>query len=141
MSMEGQSQARRTNDQALVEGKNGSIIRKQMGHWHVPQQEAAKIQSFYKETFNTYLNFRRPCGFATETVDKKGRIKKKYDTYLTPFEKFKTLVRPKQFLKEGVLLEDLEKIASSHSDTECTRLMQKKKSQLFRSFAKPGMLT
>ena len=93
------SRARRTNDQALVEGKNGSIIRKQMGHWHIPQQEAAKIQSFYKETFNTYLNFHRPCGYATETVDKKGKIKKKYDTYLTPFEKFKTLVNPKQFLK------------------------------------------
>ena len=30
------SRARRTNDQALVEGKNGSIIRKQMGHWHIP---------------------------------------------------------------------------------------------------------
>ncbi len=135
------SRARRTNDQALVEGKNGSIIRKQMGHWYIPQQEAAKIQSFYKETFNTYLNFHRPCGFATETVDKKGKIKKKYDTYLTPFEKFKTLVKPKQFLKKGVLLEELEKIACSHSDTEYARLMQKKKSQLFRSFAKPGILT
>ena len=82
------SRARHSNDQALVEGKNGSIIRKQMGHWHIPQSEATKIQSFYKEIFNTYLNFHRPCGFATETVDEKGKIKKKYETYLTPFEKF-----------------------------------------------------
>jgi len=135
------SRARRTNDQALVEGKNGSIIRKQMGHWHIPQQEAAKIQAFYKETFNTYLNFHRPCGFATETVDKKGKIEKKYETYLTPFEKFKTVENPEQFLKKGVLLEDLEKIARSHSDTEYAKLMQQKKVQLFRSFAKPGILT
>jgi len=112
-----------------------------MGHWHIPQQEAAKIQSFYKETFNIYLNFHRPCGFATETVDKKRKIKKKYDTYLTPFEKFKTLVKPKQFLKKEVLLEELEKIASTHSDTEYAKLMQQKKLQLFRSFSKPRILT
>ncbi len=135
------SRARRTNDQALVEGKNGSIIRKQMGHRHIPQEEAQKLQAFYKETFNIYLNFHRPCGFATETVDKKGKIKKKYETYLTPFEKFRTLEKPEQFLKKGVMLEDLEKIARSHSDTEYANLMQQKKVQLFRSFAKPGILT
>ncbi len=135
------SRARHTNDQALVEGKNGSIIRKQMGHWHIPQQEAAKIQSFYKETFNTYLNFHRPCGFATETMDKKGKIRKKYDTYLTPFEKFRTLANPEQFLKEGVTLDQLEQIARSYSDTEHAKLMQQKKADLFRSFSKPGILT
>jgi len=135
------SRARHTNDQALVEGKNGSVIRKQMGHWHIPQQEAAKIQSFYKETFNVYLNFHRPCGFATETMDKKGKIKKKYDTYLTPFEKFKTLANAEKFLKEGVTLEELEEIARSHSDTEYAKLMQEKKAQLFRAFSKPGILT
>lgn len=135
------SRARHTNDQALVEGKNGSIIRKQMGHWHIPQEEAQKIQLFYKETFNTYLNFHRPCGFATETVDKKGKIKKKYDTYLTPFEKFRTLANPEQFFKEGVTLEELEKIARSHSDTDYAKLMQQKKADLFRSFSKPGILT
>jgi len=138
-----------------VEGKNGSVIRKQMGHWHIPQSEATKIQSFYsargifrsvfipqaKETFNTYLNFHRPCGFATETVDKKGKIKKKYDTYLTPFEKFKTLANAEKFLKEGVTLEELEEIARSHSDTEYAKLMQEKKAQLFRAFSKPGILT
>jgi hypothetical protein len=42
------SRARRTNDQALVEGKNGSIVRKQMGYRHIPQREAQKIQRFYR---------------------------------------------------------------------------------------------
>ena len=104
-------------------------------------REAAKMQSFYKETFNVYLNFHRPCGFATETVDKKGKIRKKYDTYLTPFEKFKTLANAEKFLKEGVTLEELEEIARSHSDTEYAKLMQEKKAQLFRAFSKPGILT
>ena len=135
------SRARHTNDQALIEGKNGSIIRKQMGHWHIPQPEAGKIQSFYKETFNTYLNFHRPCGFATETVDNNGKINKKYDTYLTPFEKSRTLSYPEQFLKQGVTLDQLKQIARSCSDTEYAKLMQQKKAQLFRSFSKPGILT
>ena len=66
------SRARHSNDQALVEGKNGSIIRKQMGHWHIPQSEATKIQSFYKEIFNTYLEpprlFRRVCYVSPATM-------------------------------------------------------------------------
>jgi len=135
------SRARHTNDQALVEGKNGSIIRKQMGHWHIPQSEATKIQSFYKETFNTYLNFHRPCGFATETVDEKGKIKKKYETYLTPFEKFQSLPNHEQFLKKGVTMDYLEEVEQQHTDTEYARLVQKKKTELFRSFSKPGILT
>jgi len=78
---------------------------------------------------------------ATETVDKKGKINKKYDTYLTPFEKFRTLANPEQFLKEGVTLDQLKQIARSYSDTEYAKLMQQKKARLFRSFSKPGILT
>jgi len=135
------SKARHTNDQALVEGKNASIIRKQMGHWHIPQSEATKIQSFFKETFNTYLNFHRPCGFATETVDAKGKIKKKYDTYLTPFEKFQSLLNHEQFLKKGVTMDYLREVERQYSDTEYAKLVQEKKAKLFRSFSKPGILT
>ena len=85
------SRPRRTNDQALVECKNGAIIRKQMGYMHIPQTEANKIQRFYTQTLNVYLNFHRPCGFATEKVDSRGKVQKCYDTYLTPFEKFQRL--------------------------------------------------
>jgi len=66
------SRPRHTNDQALVEGKNGSIVRKQMGHGYIPRSKADKIQRFCKQTLNVYLNFHRPCGFATEKVDKRG---------------------------------------------------------------------
>ena len=135
------SRARHTNDQALVEGKNGSIIRKHMGHWHIPQSEATKIQSFYNETFNEYLNFHRPCGFATETVDEKGKIKKQYNDYFTPFEKLQTLTKPEQFLKEGVTMKSLKEVEQQRSDTESAKLMQEKKIVLFRSFSKPGILT
>ena len=126
-----------------------------MGHWHIPQSEATKIQSFYsargisssaiipqaKETFNEYLNFHRPCGFATETVDEKGKIKKKYETYLTPFEKFHSLPKPQQFLKNGATMESLEEVERQHSDIEYAKRVQEQKIELFRSFSKPGILT
>ncbi len=134
------SRPRHTNDQALVEGKNGSIIRKQMGYGHMPKSEAKKIQRFYTQTLNVYLNFHRPCGFATEVIDRRGKVHKHYDTYLTPFEKFKSLPEAERFLKPGVTMEDLEKIARAHSDTEYARLVQHEKVKLFRSFSKPGIL-
>ena len=112
-----------------------------MGHWHIPQPEAGKIQSFYKETFNEYLNFHRPCGFATETVTEKGKIRKKYDTYLTPFEKFQSLPNHEQFLKKGITMDTLRKVEQQHSDTEYAILVQEKKAALFRSFSTPGILT
>jgi len=94
-----------------------------------------------KETFNTYLNFHRPCGFATETVDERGKIKKKYETYLTPFEKFQSLLNHEQFLKKGVTMGYLREVEREHSDTEYAKLVQEKKAELFRSFSKPGILT
>ncbi|GEM_PF-1002015 len=135
------SRALHTNDRALVKGKNGSIIRKHMGHWHIPQSGPAKIQSFYKETFNEYLNFHHACGFATETMDEKGEFKKRYEDYLTPFEKLQSLPKPEQFLKEGVTMESLEEVEQQRSDIKYAKLVQEKKMALSRSFSKPGILT
>jgi hypothetical protein len=128
------SRPRRTNDQGLVECKNGAIIRKQMGYTHIPQTQADNIQRFYQETLNLYLNFHRPCGFATEKTDQRGKLRKCYDTYLTPFEKFLSLPHPQRFLKPGLTLAQLEQLANAHSDTEFAALLQQRKSQLFRSF-------
>ena len=120
------SRPRKTNDQALVECKNGAIIRKQMGYMHIPQSEADKIQHFYTETLNEYLNFHRPCGFATETVDTRGKIRKHYDDYLTPFAKLQSLPDYERFLKPEVTCDDLQQIATAHSDTQFAKLMQQR---------------
>jgi len=92
------SRARQTNDQALVEGKNGSIVRKQMGYGWIAQEEAEKIQAFYKRVLNVYLNYHRPCGYATEFVDRKGKVRKPYNAYLTPYEKLKSLPQAEQYV-------------------------------------------
>ena len=135
------SRARQTNAQALVEGKNGSIVRKQMGYGWIAQSQAEKIQTFYSRTLNVYLNYHRPCGFATQVVDRKGKIRKRYDSYLTPFEKLKSLPRPEQCLRRGVTMAELERIADAHSDTQYALLVHQEKAKLFRSFAPPATVS
>ena len=134
------SRSGRTNDNALVEGKNGSVIRKHMGHWHIEQKHAPSINRFYEEHFNAYLNFHRPCGFATVTVDSKGRRDKKYKTYQTPYERLRSLVNvsrvrpaePDKYLREGINLHVLDEIAARQSDNEAAQAMQEAKGRLFR---------
>jgi len=130
------SRARHTNDNALVESKNGSVIRKHMGCVHIPQKFASVINQFYNHHFNRYLNYHRPCGFATIITDKNGKQKKVYKTYLTPYEKLKTIPNFETFLKNTITPKDLEEIAEKKSDNECAKDMQEAKLKLFQSFRK-----
>jgi len=140
------SRSGRTNDNALVEGKNGSVIRKHMGYWHIEQKYAPVINRFYQEHFNTYLNFHRPCGFATVTVDEKGRRHKKYETYQTPHERLKALViaarskrpAPEKYLREGLSLEALDEIAARQTDNESAEAMRAARDKLLRKLAVGG---
>ncbi len=125
------SRSRQTNDNALVESKNGSIIRKHMGYFYINQKYAPDINDFYVTVFNTYLNFHRPCGFATILISSKGKQKKIYNKYLTPFEAFKKLPDAEKYLKPGVTFTILDKIAMQYSDNEYANIMDKEKTKLF----------
>ena len=129
------SRPRKCNDNALVEGKNGSIIRKHMGYAHIPRHHAKAINRFYQDHFNTYVNFHRPSGYATITFDKKGKEKKIYNVYETPYEHFKKLPNAETYLKEGVTFTDLDRIATAATDLVSATMMQKAKHNLFKSFS------
>lgn len=129
------SRPRHSNDNGLAETKNGSIIRKHMGYIHIPQPHANAINRFYQEYFNGYLNFHRPCGFATDKIDGKGKIKKIYNTYLTPYETLRGHPDVLKFLKTSVSLEKLDRVARMMSDNVYAIAMQKAKSELFKSFS------
>jgi hypothetical protein len=130
------SRPRKSNDNGLVETKNGAVVRKHFGYHHIPQKHAANINDFYKVYFNPYLNFHRPCGFAETISDSKriGRTKRLYRTYLTPFEKLREHSNPSDFLKDGHSIKLLEHYALQMSDTEAATRMQKAKQELFKSF-------
>lgn len=127
------SRSRHCNDNALVEGKNGSVIRKHMGYNHIPKSYAQDINEFYQQFFNPYLNFHRPCGFATTTVDGRGKEKKKYDVYLTPYAKLKTLENWTQYLAPGRTQKELDEASTSHSHNGWAKLMQQAKSAVFKN--------
>ena len=128
------SRAYRTQDNALVEGKNGAIIRKHIGYGHIASEHAEALQKFYTAYLNPYLNFHRPCGFATVSLDARGRRQRRYKAqdYATPYEKLKSLPEPASYLKPGVSLAQLDAMASRMSDTECARKLYAAKAQLLR---------
>lgn len=131
------SRARHSNDNALAECKNGSVIRKHMGYIHIPKRFAPHIHEFYTTHFNLYLNFHRPSGYATIITDKKGKQKKKYDVYETPYAHFKKIPDSQRFLCPGLSFEHLDTIAQATDDNTCAKLMQDAKKILFKSFQKP----
>jgi hypothetical protein len=55
------SRAYKTTDNAMVEGKNGSVVRKQIGYGAIEAEHAEELQKFYTAYFNPYLNYHRPC--------------------------------------------------------------------------------
>lgn len=112
------SRARHSNDNALAEGKNGSVIRRHMGRAHIPRKHAPLINDFYKTYFNGYLNYHRICAYATDYTDRRGKVRKKYETYKTPYERFKSLPHAEQYLKPCVTFGELDKIAYAMSDNE-----------------------
>jgi len=127
------SRARQTNDHALVESKNGAVVRKLFGHAHIPQRWASLINVFNQEHLNPYLNFHRPCFFPEIRTDQKGKERKiyRYEAMMTPYEKLKSLPQAEAHLKPGVTFEILEAIAYQISDTHAADLLQKARQQLF----------
>jgi transposase InsO family protein len=129
------SRPRHSNDNGLVESKNGAVIRKHMGHTHIAAPHAARIQRFYQQHFNLYLNFHRPCGQPELETDAKGKQKRVYRRYQTPWETFQKLSQAAHYLKPGQTLKALQRIANAESDTAAARRMQQAKQKLFASFA------
>jgi transposase InsO family protein len=127
------SRSRRTNDNALVEGKNGAIIRKWMGHAHIPKKHAKAINAFYQKFFNPYLNFHRHCAYPTDYVDQKGKVRKKYETYLTPYQKLLTVPDVERYLKQGVTKESLETEAMRLTHLAAAQEVQDEKYKLFKA--------
>ena len=136
------SRACRSQDNALVEGKNGAVIRKLIGYGYIAGEHAEAIGKFYVRHLNPYLNFHRPCGFATVSLDERGKRRRQYKTedYRTPFEKLKSLEQIEQYLKPGKSLVELEREALAISDTESARQVNAAKARLLGQCKVPSPL-
>ena len=132
------SRARQTNDNALVESKNGSVVRKHLGYAHIPGRFASQVNAFTQEVLSPYLNFHRPCFFPTEETDAKGRIRKRYryEPLMTPYDKLKSLPEANQYLKPGITFELLDDIAYAISDNQAAQQLNQARAKLFRHINK-----
>ena len=125
------SRSRKTNDNALVEGKNGAIFRKHIGHRHIPKKHAREINEFYQNHFNQFLNFHRHCAYPTEYVDERGKIKKTYEIYMTPCQKLLSIENVEHYLKPHVTKQSLLQEQMKLSHVEAAEKLQTAKAKLF----------
>lgn len=130
------SRARESGDNGLVEGKNGAVIRKYMGHVHIPRKHAPVIMEFYRTHFNPFINYHRFSAFPDEEVSAKGKIVKKYRTYLTPCMKLCAIPGVEQYLKEGVTIETLTREAKKHTHLAAAKALEQARNTLF-TFSSP----
>jgi transposase InsO family protein len=125
------SRPRQSGDNGLVETKNGAVIRKHIGYGYIDAGHADCINAFYREYLNPYLNYHRPCAQADVEIDERGRKRVRYMRYQTPLETLLALQKPAQYLRQGLSLNALKRIAAALSDTEAARRMQQAKNKLF----------
>lgn len=130
------SRSGKCNDNALVESKNGSVVRKHMGHWHIPKYEARKINSFYRDCFNEFLNFHRMCAYPTIVVSENGKKKKIYKETVTPCQKLLSLSDVEKYLREGATVSDLKAKMLRVSHIEYAKIMHEAKQKLFAAIKK-----
>src|SRR5260370_41926121 len=125
------SRPRHSNDNALAESKNGAVVRKHMGYGYIAAPHAAAMEAFYEQHFNPYLNFHRPWGVPESVVDHKGKVKKKYGWYATPWEILRQLPDLASHLNPAVTVEELDRRGSANTGTGETQAEQRAQKRRF----------
>jgi len=127
------SRSRHSNDNALAESKNASIVRKQFGYQHIKQKWAPLMNEFNLKYLYPYINYHRPCFFPETSTDSKGKQRKKYlyKNMMTPYEKLKSIKNAETYLKDGICFEILDEQVMEMTDNACAELLQKERNKLF----------
>ena len=79
------------------------------------------------------MNFHRPCGQAEIRVNAKGKRKRVYPWYATPWEALRRLPGIAGYLKPEQTIQELERQARTQSDTRAAQQMQAAKGKLLAS--------
>jgi transposase InsO family protein len=132
------SRPRHSGDNGLVETKNGWVIRKHIGYGYIDPTHAEKINAFYRDHLNPYLNYHRPCAQPEIEIDAKGRKRTRYKRYRTPLETLLAIEKPNQYLRPGLSIQALKRVQMARSDTDAARRMQQAKANLFEQVRPTG---
>lgn len=127
------SRPRHSNDNAIIESKNGSIIRTWIGYGFIDKKFTAALNDFYFGCFNEYLNYHRPCAFPSIKELPNGKIKKVYkqEDYATPYDKLKSLPNAQQYLKKGLSFKKLEQQFLLRNCNQHAEIVQQERQKLF----------
>ncbi len=125
------SRPRRSNDNGPVEANNGAVLRKHRGYGPIAAVHASAIDEFCRQHFNRHLNFHRPCGVPEMVTSRKGKQRRVYRWYATPFEILRQMPDLARHLKEDIPVAELERVAGADSDTAAAQKMQKAKQTVF----------
>ena len=126
------SRPRQSGDNALVESKNGAVIRKHLGWTHIASGHADAVNLFHRQYLNPYLNFHRPCGIPELRTLARGKIKRVYRRWETPWDILRGLSDWETTLRTETTAAELHRQASAQSDTDAAMAMQQAKRDLFR---------
>ncbi len=91
------------NDQAHVEEKNGSIVRRLVGYDRFEGEVACKKMNELYKISRIYINYFQPSMKLLSKSREGGKVRKKYDTAQTPYERL---------LKSGLASEFKQKLKS-----------------------------
>ena len=131
------SRPRHSNDNALAESRNASVVRKHFGYAHIPQFCASLVNEFCAAHLNPYVNFHRPCFFPETVTDTKGKERKQYHyrDMKTPYDKFKSLPDASMYLKPDITFEQLDAFAAKMSDNDAALAMNIARKKLFKDIS------
>ena len=137
------SRPRHSNDNGLAETKNGAVVRKEFGYEHIHRRHAARFDTYCREYLNPFLNYHRPCLFATVMADPKkpGRIKRVYrpKDAMTPLDKLASLPNAASYLRPGVTLLELQQLARALTDVQAAEeLNEARQALLKRALTRTG---
>ncbi len=129
------SRPRHSNDNALVETKNGAVVRKWLGHIHVPHALVPQVNDFLRNHLCPFLNFHRPCLFPTEVIRPNGRIRRTYrqDDVATPYQHLRSLPDAQRFLNPEITFETLDHHAAATTHLAAAQAVQRARAALFRA--------
>lgn len=129
------SRSRHSNDNALAESKNASVVRKIYGYHHIPQKFAGLINDFNRDYLTPHINYHRPCLFPEVITDNKGKQRKQYPykNMMTPYDKLKSLPDAQSYLNNGISFAEMDKKAYAITDNQSADRLQKARRLLFKT--------
>ena len=120
------------NDNCLVEQKNGSHVRRHVGHLRYDTQEELEIlRDLYRNELRLFKNFFQPQMKLISKVRIKGKIHRKYDRAKTPYQR---IIKDPSISKETK--QKLSHLYKSLNPAELKRAIDKKLDLLYKAYQK-----